>query len=282
MQTTRRSTLAVLVLLVLLPLAGCESAVFGLANRGAASPAQTIVYAPEQGLSLDVYRPAPPLVRGAPVVVFFYGGSWRRGTRAQYRFVGSRLAESGIVAVVADYRTFPRATFPAFVEDAAAAVAWSHANAASLGGDPDKIYVAGHSAGAQIAALLATDARYLRRHALEPAALAGAIGLAGPYDFAITGGYREVFGPPSQWPDAQAMNFVDGDEPRFLLVHGDADRVVDLQDSVELDARLRAAGVASTLVVLPGAGHFAPAVGLFAPQREPEVLPAILDFIAAH
>jgi len=142
--------------------------------------------------------------------------------------------------------------------------------------------VAGHSAGAQIAALLGTDARYLRRHALQPASLAGVIGLAGPYDFSITGRYREIFGPPERWPDAQAVNFVDGDEPPFLLVHGDADRVVALQDSVELDGLLRTAGVASTLVVLPGAGHFAPAVGLFAPEREPAVLPAILDFIATH
>ena len=138
-------------------------------------------------------------------------------------------------------------------------------------------------AGAQIAALLGTDARYLRRHGLAPSsALAGVIGLSGPYDFAITGGYRDVFGPPGQWRDAQAVNFVDGDEPPFLLVHGDADRVVDVQDSVELDARLRAAGVGSTLVILPGANHFSTAVGLYDPGRHPAVLPAILDFVAAH
>ena len=281
MQTLFRRTAPLFAAFLAVTLAGCESAVFRLANRGTSAPAQTVVYAPREGLSLDVYRPADGAA-GAPMVVFFYGGSWQRGNRAQYRFVGSRLAANGVVAVVADYRTFPRTTFPGFVEDAAAAVAWSHANAARLGADPARLFVAGHSAGAQIAALLATDARYLQRHGLEPRALAGAIGLAGPYDFAITGGYRDIFGPPSQWPDAQAVNFVDGDEPPFLLVHGDADRVVSMQDSVELDARLHSAGVGSTLVRLPGAGHFAPAVGLYAPAREPAVLPAILGFVGAR
>ncbi len=263
---------------------GCERALFSVANRGTLPPTDTVVYAMETGLALDVYRPEATRAStgAAPVVVFFYGGSWERGNRMQYRFVGSRLAENGVVAVVADYRTFPRAGFPDFMHDAAQAVAWARANAARYGGDPERVFIAGHSAGAQIAALLGTDGRYLAREGLRPDALAGVIGLSGPYDFAITGRYRAVFGPPGQWPDAQAINFVDGDEPPFLLVHGDGDRVVEARDSVDLDARLRAQGVASTLLLVPGAGHFAPAAAFYDPSRSPQVLPAVLAFIAEH
>jgi acetyl esterase/lipase len=244
-------------------------------------PSDTVVYAGSTGLALDVYYPQPGSGGAAPVVVFFYGGSWQRGSREQYRFVGSRLARNGVLAIIADYRTFPRARFPAFMDDAAQAVAWATSNAARYGGDPAKVFIAGHSAGAQIAALLGTDGRYLARARLPRPGIAGVIGLSGPYDFDITGQYRPIFGPPSQYPDAQALNFVDGDEPPFLLVHGTRDRVVEARDSELLDARLRANGVSSTLLLLPRTGHFAPVASFFDPRRAPGVLTAILGFVGA-
>lgn len=270
-----------LVALLALLSAGCERAVFAVANRGLPPPEASVVYAPELGLSLDVYR--PQATSGpAPVVVFFYGGGWQRGERGQYRFVGRCLAQNGVLAVVADYRTWPRAGFPAFVEDAARAVAWSHAHAAEYGGDPARLYVAGHSAGAQIAALVGADARYLRPHGLAPRDLAGVVGLSGPYDFVINGEYVPIFGARAQWPAAQAVNAVDGDEPPFLLVHGTGDRVVEYADSVQMAARLRGVGVRADLVPLPDAGHTAPLQGLYDPRRAPTVLPAILRFVGAR
>lgn len=269
-----------LVALLALAGAGCERALFGVANRGLPAPEASVEYARDVDLSLDVYRPQRAGRDPAPVVVFFYGGAWQRGMRAQYRFVGRRLAQNGVMAVVADYRTWPRAGFPAFVGDAARAVAWTRANAAAHGGDPRRVFVAGHSAGAQIAALVGADARYLAPYGMQPRDLAGVIGLAGPYDFAITGQYVPIFGDPAQWPRAQAVNAVDGDEPPFLLVHGDADRVVEAYDSRLMAQRLRAAGVDARLVMLPGGGHTAPLQGLYDPRRAPQVLPAILDFVA--
>ncbi len=262
--------------------AGCERAIFSAANRGALPPSDSVVYADATGLALDVYRPQPALDGPAPVVVFFYGGSWERGSRHQYRFVGSRLAENGVLAVVADYRTFPRARFPDFMDDAAQAVAWTKSNAAGYGGDPARVFIAGHSAGAQIAGLLGTDARYLQRAGVPITGVAGVIGLSGPYDFVVGQRYAPIFGPPSQHAQAQAINFVDGDEPPFLLIHGASDRVVEARDSVDLDARLRARGGQSRLLLLPGAGHFTPAAAFYAPERAPEVLPAILDFVGAR
>jgi acetyl esterase/lipase len=259
-------------------LAGCQSLGFGIANFGVSAPATTVVYDPQHGLSLDVYRPVGTTAGRVPVVVFLYGGSWKRGSRAQYGFVGHRLAQQGVLAIVADYRTFPQTTFPGFVEDGAHAIAWAQRRAADHGGDPQRLFVAGHSAGAQIAALIGTDARYLAPHNMRPGDLAGVIGLSGPYDFEISG-YEDVFGPEAQWPRAQAVNFVDGDEPPFLLVHGTADTVVEAKDSRELAEKLRGVGVEATLVWLPEAGHLAPLVGIRAPGRQPALLPAIRTFI---
>ncbi|GHA68531.1 alpha/beta hydrolase [Cognatilysobacter bugurensis] len=275
--TIAGATLAVATLFT----AGCERALFGFANRGLAPPESSVTYAPDLGLALDVYRPDNAGSEPTPVVVFFYGGNWQRGDRVQYRFVGRQLARHGVLTIVADYRTWPRAGFPAFIEDGAKAVAWARANAARFGGDPTRLHVAGHSAGAQIAALIATDARYLAPHGLTPGALAGAIGLAGPYDFEITGQYVPIFGAPAQWPQAQAVNFVDGDEPPFLLIHGVDDNVVEPRDSRQLAERLRNAGVRVELLMLDGGGHAAPIAGLYDTDRAPQVLPAILDFVGA-
>lgn len=258
---------------------GCESAIFKVANRGLEAPEATVRYAPDLDLSLDVYRPTGPDADNAPTVVFFYGGGWQRGKREQYRFMGRRLAQNGILAVVADYRTYPQAGFPAFVDDAARAVAWTRDNAARYGGNAQRLFVAGHSAGAQIAALLGADPRYLAAHAMKPADLAGVIGLSGPYDFVISGQYVKVFGAPAQWPQAQAINFVDGNEPPFLLIHGSGDRVVEARDSEQMAARLRGHGVDADLLLLEDAGHSAPLLGLYDPNRSPPVLPAILRFV---
>jgi acetyl esterase/lipase len=274
--------LAIPALLVSLLGTGCERVVLGFLNRGVAAPEATALYAPEQQLSLDIYRPAMEPGTTVPVAVFFYGGAWQRGSRTQYRFVGQRLAQHGILAIVADYRTWPQAGFPAFMDDAAMAVKWTRDNVKRWGGDPQRIFLAGHSAGAQIAALLATDDRYLARHDLEPRLLAGAVGLSGPYDFAINGKLREVFGDPAQWPAAQPVNFVDGDEPPFLLVHGQRDRVVESVDSVQFADRLEANGIDVTLKLLPEGSHSAPLLAFYDPARAPVVLPAVLDFVVGE
>lgn len=260
-------------------LSGCEATVFRFVNRGLPPADLSVIFAPDAGLSMDIYKPHVAAGAAAPVVVFFYGGSWQRGKRAQYRFVGQRLADNGVLAIVADYRTYPQAMFPAFMDDAARAVRRVRDEAAAWGGDPDRIFIAGHSAGAQIAALLATDPRYLRAHGVEPGQLAGVIGLSGPYDFNVTGDLVDVFGPPSLWPRAQAANFVDGDEPPFLLLHGTGDKVVEYADSVELAEKLRSHGVAATVKLLPDAGHLTPLAGLYDPKRAPDVLAGMLDFI---
>ncbi|MFT3805903.1 alpha/beta hydrolase [Arenimonas sp.] len=244
-----------LLLASLALLAGCRGAYFHALNaRAPDRSSDTFVYDQAQGLSLDLYRADRPM---APVVVFFYGGSWRNGRREEYRFVASALADSGALTLVPDYGKAPAHPFPDFMHDAAHAVAWARANAARHGGDPQRIFVVGHSAGAHIAALLAADARYLAEAGLAPADLAGVVGLSGPYDFLpITNAeLREVFGDEGQWPATQPVNFVDGDEPPFLLMHGLKDRLVDPRNSERLARRLGARGVPAQLRELPDSGH---------------------------
>jgi len=144
-----------------------------------------VAYGPLARQSLDVYTPtaaaAPP--DGWPVVVFFYGGSWNSGERADYAFVGSALASNGVLTLVADYRLYPEVRYPEFLRDSALALAWGFDQAARLGGDPKRVFVMGHSAGGYIAAMLALDPRWLGPSGHAPDELAGWIGLAGAYDF---------------------------------------------------------------------------------------------------
>ena len=262
-------------------LSGCSQAYFWALNaRAPAARAEVVAYAPGAGRALDVYRAAG--AKSAPIVVFFYGGSWQRGRRQDYRFVGAALASRGVVAIIPDYRKSPQNPFPAFMQDAAAAVAWARANAAQYGGDPKRIFVMGHSAGAHIAALLATDGRYLQAVDMRPRDLAGAIGLAGPYDFLpITDPkIKAVFGPEKDWPVSQPVNFVDGDEPPFLLMHGAEDVTVRPMNSEHLAARLRVRQEPVTLELVPGTGHVGLINGFVSPRFSP-VLDESLRWIEA-
>lgn len=263
---------------LLLP--GCHQAYFRALNLGLAKDQATSVeFDASQDLSLDIYRPQGREA-GAPVVVFFYGGSWRGGNRAFYRFVGDALSRRGVLVLIPDYRKAPAAVFPAFMEDAASATAWARRHAAAFGGDPSRIFLLGHSAGAHIAALLATDASYLGHQGMLPRQLAGVIGLAGPYDFLpITDPtIQQVFGPAQDWPRSQPVNFVDGDEPPFLLLHGDADRLVLPGNSERFAARLRAADDEVRLRIVPDIGHVGLLNGFYSPRFSP-ALQASLDWI---
>jgi acetyl esterase/lipase len=105
----------------------------------------TAAYADGSRNGLDIYIPSP-VQPGAPIVVFFYGGGWENGRREIYRFVGATFASRGVVAMIPDYRIYPAARFPDFIEDGARAVAWALAHGAAHGGDPARLFLMGHSA----------------------------------------------------------------------------------------------------------------------------------------
>nr|BFD39427.1 alpha/beta hydrolase [Pseudomonas sp. FFPRI_1] len=204
-----------------------------------------IAYGSDPRQRLDVYRPrqAAP---GAPVVVFFYGGSWNSGSRSDYDFVGEALASRGMVVVIADYRLYPQVRYPAFLQDGARAVAWTHEHIADFGADPQRLYLMGHSSGAYNAAMLALDPRLLAEVDLTPRIIKGWIGLAGPYDFLPIRNIevRPVFFYPDSPPDSQPINHVSHDAPPALLMASNDDSLVNPQRNTGgLASRLRAAGV---------------------------------------
>lgn len=215
-----------------------------------------IAYGHDDRQKLDVYTPDTP-APGAPVVVFFYGGSWQEGNKDGYKFVGQALASRGITAVLPDYRLWPQVKFPAFVNDGAAAVAWTQRHIGDYGGKTCHLFVAGHSAGAQIAGLLATDGDYLSAVGLSIHDLNGFIGMSGPYDFLpITDPVlQKIFAPKSNWPASQPIHFVNGDEPPMLLLHGGADETVLPRNTTHLAARVRNNGGQAKTKIYPGVNH---------------------------
>ncbi len=204
--------------------------------------------------TLDVYVPRD--ARAAPVVIFWYGGSFQYGRRENYRFVGAALAQRGLVAVLPDYQVYPPTVFPEFVNDAAQAVKWVHDHAAEYGGDPTRLFVMGHSAGGYIASMVALDRRYLAGAGAGDVKLRGLIALSAPHVLVPnTRVLNIIFGPPWTMADWQPVNFAGSAAPPALLIHGQADQTVDPRNSETLAAALRARGVDVTLRMMPRLSH---------------------------
>lgn len=230
-----------------------------------------ISYAEGARHKLDVYQPRA--VTGAPVIVFFYGGSWQIGGKGWYRFLGATLAARGYVVVVPDYRLYPEVKFPDFLMDGARALRWTHDNIAAFHGDPHRLFVMGHSAGAHIAAMLALDAKWLDEVGLDPDRdVAGLIGVSGPYDFLPLKDdtLTIIFGGADR-PVTQPISFAEGRKPPALLLTGAADDSVDPGNSTRLAEKLRRHGNDATEVVYPRLGHMTimaaliPVLGRFLP-----------------
>ena len=265
--------------------AGCSPFIFlnaAAPDKGFSRQAD-IAYGPLSRQKLDVYVPDAAATRPFPVVVFFYGGGWETGERKDYRFVGAVLASRGVMTVVADYRVYPEVVFPAFIEDAALAVRWTQDHVAESGADPKRLFLMGHSAGAHIAAMLALNKQYLLAAGADPRAVAGLIGLAGPYDFLPlkSATLKKIFGDPA--PRAtQPIDFVTADASPVLLINGAADTTVNPGNSARLAAALQAVGRPVERRVYPDVGH-GRLVGGFSPPlaRGVPVTQDVLQFIAS-
>jgi acetyl esterase/lipase len=246
----------------------------GLSARG-------LTYGVGSRRELDVY--APPASRGAaPVAVFFYGGSWTHGRRQDYGWAARALAARGFLTVVPDYRLGP---YPEFLEDGAAVVRWVVEHAAAYGGDPTRIVLAGHSAGAYNAVQLALDRRYLQAAGVDPARIRAVAGLAGPYDFlpldqALT---RRVFGAAQDLPATQPAAYARADAPPAFLATGDADQVVAPRNTRALATALAGKGAVVEQRVYPGLGHVEILLALSRPLRgRAPVLSDMSGFLMDH
>jgi acetyl esterase/lipase len=239
---------------------------------------KNIAYGTDPRQKLDLYIPNG-LKTPAPVLLFFYGGSWENGTKDYYLALGEAFAAKGIVVAIADYRVYPQVKYPAFIEDGASALGFVHSHVAHYGGDPKRVFVSGHSAGAYIAIMLAVNPAY---HSFDK--MRAAIGISGPYDFlpltdpdliTIFGGDRRE--------DTQPIQYVDGKRPPMLLVTGADDTTVSPGNTARMAAKLRGFGSDVETRTYPHTGHIgiilslAPGMRWSTPLRED-----IVSFIAAH
>jgi acetyl esterase/lipase len=232
--------------------------------NGAWEEYRDLAYGERPRQKLVVYKPRH--AAKAPVVVFFYGGSWQGGSRGLYPFASASLAAQGVVTVVPDYSIFPPARFPTFVEDAALAVRFARTSAAQWGGDPSRLVLMGHSAGAYIAAMLSFDPQWLEQVGLNSQTdLAGFIGLAGPYDFLPIESrtLRTIFGGANR-AETQPISFVTGKEAPSLLITARRDRLVSPRNSRRMAAKIRDHGGVAEELTYGGVGHLT-LIGAFAP-----------------
>lgn len=249
---------------------------------------------------LDLVRAKQPAARPQPALIFIHGGGWSGGDK-RFGYAGLQgavdFAQKGYVCVAVNYRLARKAPFPAAVEDVRTAVRWLRARAAEYNVDPDRIGAYGNSAGAHLALMLALpeghepaldgDGPYLEHSAKIQAVCTSAT----PANF-ITGRQprpgettrRDVengfLAGPAETNEARAIaaspvTYVTPDDPPVLLIHGDRDGIITLDQPEELLAKLQAAKAAEArLVVIDDAGH-----GAFQLHRE-TMIPAMESFFA--
>ncbi|HLG87798.1 MAG TPA: alpha/beta hydrolase [Alphaproteobacteria bacterium] len=243
-----------------------------------------VAYGTDARQRLDIY--APKSRSGAlPVIIFFHGGAWQSGDRADYLFAAAAFAAKGAVVAIPDYRVYPTVTFPGFLADSAQATAWVHQNIGRWGGDRRNIFLIGHSAGAYNAVMLALDEEYLENAGLSTEDIAGAVGISGPYDFLplTRPDVKPIFEVVSDMSLTQPIRFARRDAPPLLLLTGTADITVGPYNTLNLSERMHAVGGSVEEHLYPGIAHLGSVLALAPAFRwRASILDDIESFIRRH
>jgi arylformamidase len=218
--------------------------------------------------TLDVYAPAEK-GKDRPVVVWIHGGGWRAGDKRDVQKKPEAFVEKGFVFVSTNYRFVPKATVKEMTADIAKAIRWVHDHAKEFGGDPNSIFVMGHSAGAHLAALVCTDDRYLKAEGLSLAMIKGCVPVdtavydvakqiesVAPTQAARAASYRSTFGDSQSQKELSPVTYVAKGKniPPFLILHV-ADRPDSGAQSRTLAETLEGAGVSAKVVAAEGKDH---------------------------
>lgn len=255
----KRFLLPVLALGGLLTLVACAGGVVGTLNAVSSTSGLNVIqnlhYGPDPRNVLDLYQPQK--ASRAPMLLFIHGGSWTNGDKNEYKFVGESFARAGYVTAVMSYRLAPQHRYPAYIQDAAQALRYLRDQAGQYGGNPDQLYVMGHSAGAFNAVELVDNARWLTEAGVPISAVRAVVGVAGPYSY----DYRTLpsanaFPVGSDPADVMPSFHVRPDAPPHLLLVAGNDQVVEAANGLKMQSALKAAGVPVTLTVLPGLNHY--------------------------
>lgn len=252
---------------------------------GARLARENVRFGPDPAQHLDIFAPSAASDAPRPVLVFFYGGSWRSGMPGEYGFVGRAFARAGYIVVLPGYRIGSDGAYPRMIEDGAAALKWVHDHVAEQGGDPQRVFVMGHSAGAYNAAMLTLERQWLGREGVPDHFIKGMIGLSGPYDFYpfTTDSARAAFGHAAEPELTQPVHFARSDAPPLLLLHGDVDETVKPRNSIALAKAITAAGAPTQAVLLKGVTHKGMVMKLAAPfNHDRRVLDAVLSFLSTQ
>ena len=246
-----------------------------------------VEYGANSRQKLDIYLPKNSKTSDAAkkVIIFYYGGNWDSGERADYKFAAEALVSKGYIVVVPDYRVYPDVLFPGFMTDPVSAAKWVKANIKKYNGDANKVFLAGHSAGAHIAVMLAINAKYLAKGSLKPSDFAGVIGLAGPYDFLplTSDRLKTIFGSEAEQWKSQPINFVDGKNPPLLLTVGMKDGTVWPRNSINLAKKIKHNNGLVEVVEFQNYGHIDMVTKLAKPLRgNGELLKSVAVFIDKH
>ncbi len=234
-------------------------------------------YGSHREQKLRIYASAKP-ARQLPIIVFIHGGSWSWGNPDDYTFVARALASEGFVVALAGYRLGKDGRYPAMLEDTAAAIAKTVQLAPRFGGDPTRVVLAGHSAGAYNVVQVTLEEKWLSGADIVPV---GVIGLAGPYDFYPFDkeASQNAFGSVGAGTESQPINHVRSDAPPMLLIHGERDTLVKPRNSRALAKTLRQAGVKVETRFYDQFDHNAPLISLANPWRSSrDVDDAVIDF----
>ncbi|WP_201619274.1 alpha/beta hydrolase [Psychrobacter maritimus] len=251
----------------------------GITSNGGVGVSKNILYGDEPNQDLDIYYPKPltkamksknvtddnAINDSYPMVVFVHGGSWESGSKDEYAFVGQSLAQAGYVTAVINYRKAPEHLYPDYVQDAAQAIAWSYNNAKSLHADPKRLAVIGHSAGAFNAVAAVANEDFLAPYGVKPKDIAAVIGIAGPYSYDFRKfSSRTAFGPDATPETVMPDRQIKGEQPPYLLLTAEKDKIVHVTNTTKMTQALKAAGVKVETGEIAGASH-ATSIGAMAP-----------------
>ena len=242
-----------------------------------------LAYGSDPRQRLDLYLSDHPAA-GAPLILFFYGGSWQSGSKSDYLAFGQAFASKGISVAIADYRLYPQVRYPVFLADGAQAFAYLHDHVTEHGLNPQRIFLAGHSAGAYIAVMLAADQAYLRQAGASLQWVRGVIGIAGPYDFLpLQDKALIAIFEGADRADTQPITYIDGKRPPMLLAAGTDDTVVDPSNTSRMAARLRSFGSPVEEKSYPGIGHIGIILSLVPGLRGTTTLRSdMIRFVESH
>ena len=194
---------------------------------------------------LDVFMPRAET--NVPVVVYFHGGALQNGTKAIGEGLARQLTAHGIGIVSANYRLSPAVMHPAHMEDATAAFVWTKKNIETYGGDPNRVFVAGHSAGAYLAALMALDPSYLAAHGMKLSDIRGTIPIS-PFLYVeeqdvAPSRSKTVWGTDEDvWLQASVTPYIGSGKPPMLFIYADGDALWRREKNDRLKVELMAHG----------------------------------------